>query len=176
MIRKATEIDIQKIMEIISVTIKEMKTYNNTQWDESYPQAINFSKDIDAGDLYVDELNDEIRGFVCINYVEPAEYNCINWQSLEKAMIVHRMAVNLNFRNQGVGLSLLKFSEELALENGVSYLKTDTYSINDKMNSLFKKSGFQLAGEMEFLGKEKPFYCYDKIISKKIRDEDKNEK
>lgn len=167
MIRKATEIDIQKIMEIISVTIKEMKTYNNTQWDESYPQAINFSKDIDAGNLYVDELNDEIRGFVCINCIEPAEYDHIDWQSLEKAMIVHRMAVNLNFRNQGVGLSLLKFSEELALENGVSYLKTDTYSINDKMNSLFKKFGFQLAGEMEFLGKEKPFYCYDKIISKK---------
>lgn len=167
MIRKATEIDIQKIMEIISVTIKEMKTYNNTQWDESYPQAINFSKDIDAGDLYVDELNDEIRGFVCINCIEPAEYDHIDWQSLEKAMIVHRMAVNLKFRNQGVGLSLLKFSEELALENGVSYLKTDTYSINDKMNSLFKKFGFQLAGEMEFLGKEKPFYCYDKIISKK---------
>lgn len=167
MIRKATEIDIQKIMEIISVTIKEMKTYNNTQWDESYPQAINFSKDIDAGDLYVDELNDEIRGFVCINCIEPAEYDHIDWQSLEKAMIVHRMAVNLNFRNQGVGLSLLKFSEELALENGVSYLKTDTYSINDKMNSLFKKFGFQLAGEMEFLGKEKPFYCYDKVISKK---------
>lgn len=167
MIRKATEIDIQKIMEIISVTIKEMKTYNNTQWDESYPQAINFSKDIDAGDLYVDELNDEIRGFVCINCIEPAEYDHIDWQSLEKAMIVHRMAVNPNFRNQGVGLSLLKFSEELALENGVSYLKTDTYSINDKMNFLFKKFGFQLAGEMEFLGKEKPFYCYDKVISKK---------
>lgn len=176
MIRKATEIDIQKIMEIISVTIKEMKTYNNTQWDESYPQAINFSKDIDAGDLYVDELNDEIRGFVCINYIEPIEYNYIDWQSSEKAMIVHRMAVNPNFRNQGVGISLLKFSEELALKNGVSYLKTDIYSINDKMNSLFKKFGFKLVGEMEFLGKEKPFYCYDKIISKKLRDEDKNEK
>ena len=81
-------------------------------------------------------------------------------------MVVHRMAVNSNFRNQGVGISLLKFSEELALKNGISYLKTDTYSINDKMNSLFKKFGFRLAGEMEFLGKEKPFYCYDKIIKK----------
>ncbi|UPO98752.1 GNAT family N-acetyltransferase (plasmid) [Cetobacterium somerae] len=170
MIRKAKKIDITKIMEIITATISEMKLYNNTQWDETYPQAINFSKDIEAGDLYVDELNNEIRGFVCVNYVEPTEYNCINWQSLEKAMVVHRMAVNSNFRNQGVGISLLKFSEELALKNGVSYLKTDTYSINDKMNSLFKKFGFRLAGEMEFLGKEKPFYCYDKII-KNIEEE-----
>ncbi|MGL4508817.1 GNAT family N-acetyltransferase [Cetobacterium sp.] len=170
MIRKATTIDISKIMEIITATISEMKLYNNTQWDETYPQAVNFLKDIEEGSLYVNELDNEIRGFVCVNYVEPTEYNCINWQSLEKAMVVHRMAVNSNFRNQGVGISLLKFSEELALKNGVSYLKTDTYSINDKMNSLFKKFGFRLAGEMEFLGKEKPFYCYDKII-KNIEEE-----
>lgn len=176
MIRKATKIDIIKIMEIITAIVREMKSYNNTQWDETYPQAINFSKDIEEGNLYVDELENEIRGFVCVNYIEPIEYNYIVWQSSEKAMIVHRMAVNSNFRNQGVGISLLKFSEELALKNGVSYLKTDTYSINDKMNSLFKKFGFKLVGEMEFLGKEKPFYCYDKIISKKLRDEDKDEK
>lgn len=176
MIRKATKIDIIKIMEIITAIVREMKSYNNTQWDETYPQVINFSKDIEEGNLYVDELENEIRGFVCLNYIEPIEYNYIDWQSSEKAMIMHRMAVNPNFRNQGVGISLLKFSEELALKNGVSYLKTDTYSINDKMNSLFKKFGFKLVGEMEFLGKEKPFYCYDKIISKKLRDEDKNEK
>lgn len=167
MIRKATKIDISKIMEIITTTVKEMKLYNNTQWDENYPQAKNFSKDIETGDLYVDELNGEIRGFVCVNYAEPTEYRCINWHSSEKAMVIHRMAVNPNFRNQGVGISLLKFSEELALKNGILYLKTDTYSINDKMNALFKKFGFQLAGEMEFLGKEKTFYCYEKIISEK---------
>lgn len=119
MIRKATKIDISKIMEIITTTVKEMKLYNNTQWDENYPQAKNFSKDIETGDLYVDELNGEIRGFVCVNYAEPTEYRCINWQSSEKAMVIHRMAVNPNFRNQGVGISLLKFSEELALKNGI---------------------------------------------------------
>lgn len=164
MMRKATQNDVAKIMEIITATVEEMKTYNNTQWDENYPQAANFSKDIEAGDLYVDEEGEEIRGFVCVNYIEPSEYDDIKWQSGEKAMVVHRMAVNPSFRKQGVGFSLLKFSEELALANGVKYLKTDTYSINDKMNALFRKFGFQLAGEMEFLGKEKPFYCYDKMI------------
>lgn len=164
MMRKATKRDVIKIMEIIAATVEEMKSYNNTQWDENYPQAENFSKDIEAGDLYVDELEGNIRGFVCVNYIEPSEYDDIEWQSSEKAMIIHRMAVNPNFRNQGIGFSLLKFSEGLALENGVKYLKTDTYSINDKMNSLFRKFGFQLAGEMDFLGKEKPFYCYDKIV------------
>lgn len=164
MIRKALKEDIKKIMEIIRVTTEEMKNYNNTQWDENYPQAEHFFNDIESGDLYVDEIDENIRGFVCINYIEPIEYKEIEWNLKEKAMIVHRMAVNPKFRNQGVGFALLDFSEKLALQNNIKYLKTDTYSINDKMNSLFKKFGFILAGEMKFLGKEKPFYCYDKIL------------
>lgn len=34
------------------------------------------------------------------------------------------------------------------------------------MNALFKKCGYDLAGEMSFLGKEKTFYCYEKVLNK----------
>lgn len=81
-------------------------------------------------------------------------------------MVIHRMAVNPKFREQGVATKLMKFAEQLALDNNVLYLKTDTYSINTKMNSLFKKFDFNFVGEMIFLGKEKPFYCYDKLLKK----------
>ncbi len=37
MIRKANMNDLESIMKIIKSTVKEMKTYNNTQWDENYP-------------------------------------------------------------------------------------------------------------------------------------------
>lgn len=33
------------------------------------------------------------------------------------------------------------------------------------MNSLFKKCGYKFVGEMSFLGKEFPFYCYDKLLN-----------
>lgn len=164
MIRKATLNDVNKIMEIIKSTVEEMKTYNNTQWDENYPQAIDFTEDIESGELYVESEEGEVKGFICVNNVEPKEYEKLSWASNDKAMVIHRMAVNPNFRQQGVGSKLIKFAEELALDNDVIYLKTDTYSINTKMNSLFKKCGFNLVGEMSFLGKEKPFYCYDKLL------------
>lgn len=48
--------------------------------------------------------------------------------------------------------------------NNVNYLKTDTYSLNKKMNSLFKEFDYKCVGEMSFLGKEAPFYCYDKKL------------
>jgi GNAT superfamily N-acetyltransferase len=164
MIRKANIKDLDQIMNIISDTVKEMKTYNNTQWDENYPQAKDFENDIKNEDLYVDELDGQVVGLICVNYIEPDEYLDINWAFDKKAMIIHRMAVNSNFRNQKIGTRLMKFAEELAKNNGVVYLKTDTYSLNIKMNSLFKKFGYKLAGQMEFLGKEEPFNCYDKFL------------
>ncbi|CAH2213039.1 GNAT family N-acetyltransferase [Tepidibacter aestuarii] len=168
MIRKAVLGDLNNIMEIIKETIEEMHSYNNYQWDENYPQSKDFANDIEKGDLYVDDINGQVAGFICVNYVEPDEYNGLDWSFDEKAMVIHRMAVNFNCRNKGIGISLMKFAEELAVANGVKYLKTDTYSLNTKMNSLFKKLDFKLIGEMSFLGKEKPFYCYDKLLSRSI--------
>lgn len=164
MIRKASLNDVDSIMDIIKSTVEEMKTYNNTQWDESYPQAKDFIKDIESEELYVEAEGKEIKGFICINYIEPKEYDDLNWVSNSKAMVIHRMAVNPKFRQQGIATKLIKLAEQLALDNNVVYLKTDTYSINTKMNSLFKKCGFNLVGEMSFLGKEKPFFCYDKLL------------
>ncbi|AWI03445.1 N-acetyltransferase [Clostridium drakei] len=165
MMRKAVIEDTKEIMQIIKETIAEMRTYNNTQWDENYPQEKDFMKDIQKGDLYVAEREGKLVAFVCINKVEPVEYNGLNWSLKEECMVVHRMAVNPNYRRSGIGTELMKFVDELALANNIRYLKTDTYSINTKMNALFKKCGYDLVGEMSFLGKEEPFYCYEKILN-----------
>lgn len=166
MMRKAVMEDTKGIMEIIKETISEMRTYNNIQWDESYPQEKDFMNDIQRGDLYVAEREGKLVGFVCINKVEPVEYDELKWPLNEDCMVVHRMAVNPNYRRSGIGTELMKFADELALANNIRYLKTDTYSINTKMNLLFTKCGYDLVGEMSFLGKEKPFYCYGKILNK----------
>ncbi|CAB1262183.1 GNAT family N-acetyltransferase [Clostridium sp. MT-14] len=164
MIRKANVRDIEDIMKIIKRTVEEMHTYNNTQWDENYPRKEDFINDIQKESLFVLERERHLAGFVCINKVEPAEYGDLNWTLNEEAAIVHRMAVNSNYRRIGIGTELLKLAERLALKSNVRYLKTDTYSVNTKMNSLFKKCDYKFIGEINFLGKEKPFNCYEKIL------------
>lgn len=164
MIRKANTNDLKSIMEVIKLTVEEMKSYDNTQWDSNYPQSKDFEEDIKKGELYVDEVDGKVQGFVCVNYIEPIEYENLSWSSKDKAMVIHRMAVNPYVRRQGIATKLMKFADDLAKENNVKYLKTDTYSINVKMDALFKKCGFTHIGEMNFLGKEKPFYCYDKEL------------
>lgn len=74
------------------------------------------------------------------------------------------MSINPKYRNQGTATKLIEFAEKIAKENGVNYIKTDTYSINKKMNALLLKLGYIHRGNMNFLGKEKEFYCYDKKL------------
>lgn len=174
MVRKASMEDIVNIMKIINRTIEEMHSYNNDQWDENYPRKEDFINDIEKKNLFVLEREEKLGGFVCINKVEPVEYERLNWTLDEDAAIIHRMAVNPDYRRIGIGTELLKFAAEFALKNNIRYLKTDTYSVNTKMNSLFKKCGYSFIGEINFLRKDKPFNCYEKILQ--ISEREKNEK
>lgn len=164
MMRSAELTDLEQIMAIIHDTIIEMRTYHNTQWDETYPQEKDFINDIREGNLYVSERDRQIVAVVCVNKVEPDEYERLNWTSKNKAMVLHRMAVGSRHRRQGIGKELMKFAEDLARQSNIAYLKTDTNSINEKMNALFIRYGYTMIGKMSFLGKETPFYAYEKAL------------
>ncbi|KOF56550.1 acetyltransferase [Clostridium sp. DMHC 10] len=164
MVRKAVKEDIRDIMQVIKATIEEMRTYNNTQWDENYPREEDFMSDIEKGELFAVDREGKLAGFVCINKIEPIEYNELNWLLNKDAMVVHRMAVNPNCRRSGIGTELMKFADDFALKNSIKHLKIDTYSINTKMNDLIRKCNYNFVGEIYFLGREKPFFCYEKVL------------
>jgi len=164
LIRKATFDDVNSIMKIVQETIVEMGNYNNTQWDENYPQKSNFIEDINKGELYVIDEDGELGGFACINKVEPEEYKNLTWKLDVTALVIHRMAVNAKFRRKGIGSRLINFADKLAQGQNIKLLKTDTYSLNTKMQGLFKKCGYTYVGEINFLRKEKQFYCFEKTI------------
>lgn len=164
MIRKAVINDLDIIMEILQKIIVEMHGYNNFQWDENYPQARDFATDIEKGNLFISARENQIVGFICINGDEPIEYQGLNWSFTEAALVIHRMGVSSVCRHAGIGVELVEFAKKLSESRGVKYLKTDTYSLNTKAQGLFKKCGYVFVGEMSFRGKEKPFYCYEKML------------
>lgn len=164
MMRRAELADLKQIMATIRATIMEMQTYNNTQWDETYPQENDFINDIREENLYVSELDGQVVAFLCINKVEPVEYEELNWSSRNEAMVIHRMAVDPNHRRKGIAKELMNFADDLAQQHNISYLKTDTNSLNEKMKALFVRCGYTYIGEMNFLGKETPFYAYEKEL------------
>lgn len=94
MLRLATMQDLTRIMAIVQATVMEMHAYGNYQWDEVYPTEQDFASDITQGDLFVSEAEGQICGLICINQIEPAVYADAGWSSSEKALVLHRMAVD----------------------------------------------------------------------------------
>lgn len=102
-----------------------------------------------------------------VNPAEPQAYAALAWTGSETPLVLHRMAVAPRARRGGVGQALMCFAEETARRQNVRYLRTDTYSMNEKAQRLFTRCGYRLVGEIRFRGLEKPFYCYEKALAAK---------
>ncbi|WP_067837593.1 GNAT family N-acetyltransferase [Amphibacillus sediminis] len=150
MIRKAAQIDMNAIMVMIKRVVEVMNAQGSQQWDESYPSQADYQKDLKRGELYVLENQDIIRGVCTISKRGHQEYHLINWSHDEPAWTIKRIAIDPDYRGQGAADQFLAFAEQLAVDSGVNYLTTDTYSENEYAQRLFKRHGFQFVEVREY--------------------------
>lgn len=165
-IRTGTLEDLPIIMEIVNKAIAIMHEEGNDQWCDVYPNEKDFRNDIANQSLFV-AVNEDNRpiGAVTIDQIGGESYKDINWTYPDKEyMVIHRLMVDPDIRGGGIASKLLTFAEIYAIEHDIFYLKTDTYSLNDKAQNLFVKNGYNKVGHMHQLEKDYPFYCYDKLF------------
>ena len=141
-----------------------MISYGSDQWGEDYPTIDVFENDIKNQDLYVLEENNIIKAFICLNLQQADEYKNLTWSDNSAPLVIHRMSIDMDYKNQGIGLKLMKFAEETAKKLGLNYIRTDTYSLNYKAQNLFLKCGYNYIGNVHFPKRDKNFKCYDKIV------------
>ena len=170
-----TATNIDAVLTIVQQTVAEMKTYGNNQWDEAYPLRDRFVQDLSNQALYVapstiagrhpSELRtSELMGFIVVDNEEPDGYDAMNWRSDRPFLVIHRLAVSIHHRDQGVASALEAFACQLARTQNLTYLKVDTHSTNLRMQQFLERKGYVKTGEMIANGKDKPFYCYDKLL------------
>lgn len=164
MFRRALGVDLPGVMQIIQSIVAEMKYTPHPQWDEKYPTAKDFEQDIKREELYVLMEGKVIKGFVCLNQIEADAYQTLRWSSSESCLVIHRLGVHPDYRNQGVATELLEAVEKIALQRQIKYLKTDTYSVNYKMQAIFTKCNYHKVGELYFEAKPEVFYAYEKQL------------
>ena len=164
MVREASLKDLNAIEAMIKKVVLIMQKQNNPQWDQEYPARKDFQKDIEEGALYVWEEKEKIRGVMCVNFEQPDGYRAVKWIVDKKPAVIHRLAVDPEFRGRGIGKFLFSMAEEIAEKNGIRYIRTDTYRTNREMNGLMLKMGYCLAGHCRFPGKEGDFNCYEKLL------------
>lgn len=164
-LRHAEIRDLDKIMKIIGKTVKEMQESGNFQWDDSYPNREVFTNDIKEGTLYsVVDDNDEVIGIGVANFEAFEEYGDLKWKSGKDDYVIHRLAVDTTYRNEGVAAFLMDGIEKEIIKKGKCFMRTDTNSKNLKAQKFFEKMGYKLVGEVKVPGYEDGFFCYEKRL------------
>ena len=108
--------------------------------------------------------NDEIYGYLCIDFDGEPAYDTLkgSWNSDEKYVVVHRLALASNTRGKGVANKAFELVCNLCLEKNVQNFRVDTDADNTIMQHILKKNGFKYCGTIWFDNSEK--IAFDKIL------------
>jgi len=148
LIRLATQEDIPALMALVRRVVLLMRAAGNLQWDEKYPNEAVFEQDIALTQLWISDIDGSIAGVAALTMDQEPEYAQVGWDLNERAIVVHRLAVDPVFRGAGVASALMQKAEELAVERSITVLRVDTNTQNAATQQLFPKLGYLLAGQI----------------------------
>jgi ribosomal protein S18 acetylase RimI-like enzyme len=164
-IRLATLEDLVSVTALVRRVVPLMRAESNQQWDDSYPNPDVFGRDIERGQLWVAEIDGRIAGVVAITSDPEPDYIQADWDHTEAALVVHRLAVDPEFRGAGVARALMLQAEDVARSQGIRAIRIDTNSENQATLRLFPGLGYRFAGEISL--QMRPglrFLCYEKRL------------
>lgn len=164
--RQSVESDIPGIMDIIHQAQAYFKEQGIDQWQNGYPNREVILNDIKNHYGYVLLNDDRIVGTVSVSFDGEKTYESIyhgNWISHQEYAVIHRLAVDSNFKGTGLSSIMLKHIEEMCLQKGVHSIKLDTHKDNHSMQKLVKKNGFQYCGII-YLQDQSERIAFEKIL------------
>jgi len=166
MIRKGNLKDINSIISMTKACAKVMISNGIFQWNEHYPNATAFENDIKRNELYVLEINDEVKGTIVISTFMDEEYIPIKWLTENKNNIyIHRLAIHPELQGKGHAQQLMDFAEQFAIENNYSSIRLDTFSQNKRNQKFYELRGYKRLGDIYFPKQsEFPFHCYELVL------------
>ena len=164
-IRKANKSDLDNIMLMYKSCVKGMLANNIDQWDETYPNSGVIMEDLIAQSYFVALENGIIIGGINIDQNQDKTYLEIDWEDKKNQfLVVHRLAVKVEFWNDGIGKSLMLFAENLVIEKGLNSIRLDTYSGNPKAMEFYKRLGYSELGTIDLKPNKDKYHCFEKII------------
>ena len=163
--RIAKENDIAEIMEIVENAKIYMKEKKINQWSENYPNEDVFLADLKENRLYVAEIKGKVVGMAVLVLDGDADYKNINgkWLSDGKYGVIHRIAVNTDYKSQNVAKNLLDFFEDKLKELNYDSIRVDTHKDNKSMLRFIEKNGFQKCG-IVYIRKTDERIAFEKLL------------
>lgn len=166
MIRHAKISEIPDILAIFKACAELMISNKIYQWNELYPSATDFEKDIERDELYVLEIDKKIIGTIVISTCIDDEYVPVKWlTSNANNIYIHRLAIDPKLQGKGYAQQLMTFAETHAKENGFASIRLDTFSQNKRNQRFYETRNYQRLGDIYLPNQsEFPFHCYELVL------------
>jgi len=164
--RKATETDLNPIMNIISQAQNYFKEQGIDQWQNGYPNRQTIKQDIENGNSYVLLKDDIIVGTVAIIPGVEKTYESIyngEWKSTGEYVTIHRIAIDSRYKRLGFATMVLDKVEEMCKNMGINSIRIDTHEENLPMQNLLKKNNYEYCGII-YLEDKSERLAFEKIL------------
>lgn len=159
----AEEKNLQEILDIFSAAIDEMNKHNIKQWDELYPDKDILQNDLRKKQLYIGKIDSEIVCIYVLNSECDEEYIIGNWKYPNETFnVIHRLCVNPEFQNIGLGSLTLNYIEEELKSEGIETIRLDVFSLNPFALKMYYKQGYIKVGEVHW--RKGKFYLMEKKL------------
>jgi ribosomal protein S18 acetylase RimI-like enzyme len=172
-IRPATAADLDQIAAIYDTILdQEAATgINYTNWKKGvYPSRDTAREVLEAGTLYVGEVDGRVLGSVNFNGVQLPEYDRIPWSipaESHQVGVIHTLTIHPDASGKGLGRAMVAFCEDLGRSQGKTVIRLDTWEHNLPTNHLYPALGYRLAGSTEFFFMgyvHEILNCYEKAL------------
>lgn len=161
--RQATSDDKDSVMKLIDEAKQYLKNLGVDQWQKEYPSIRDIEKDILAANGYILEDNDAVIAYACIDFNGEESYNTLDgkWLTNGSYAVIHRMAIDNNYKGKGLATAFFKYAEELCKTKNIKSIKVDTDDANERMKHILLKNGFVYCGTIRFDNSDK--IAYEKL-------------
>ncbi|WP_299519697.1 GNAT family N-acetyltransferase [Winogradskyella sp.] len=166
MIRKGNTEDIESVMDLTKACAKAMIAKGIYQWNEHYPNALAFENDVNRNELYVLDINGQVKGTIVMSTFMDEDYFPVEWLTKsENNIYIHRLAIHPELQGQGYAQQLMDFAEQFAIDNNYSSIRLDTFSQNKRNQKFYELRGYKRLGDIYFPKQsEYPFHCYELVL------------
>lgn len=166
LIRLARREDLDAVWLRVRSAVAFMNAHGNPQWNEAYPRPEHFSAALEAGSLFVAEVDGTVAGAVVLDTHQPPQYAALPWTTPERSLVIHKLALGQEYMGCGVAAAIFAFAEEEAARRGLGALRVDTYYKNHFMRRRLARQGFAYVGAVRFPAQQAGEYlCFEKRIS-----------
>jgi GNAT superfamily N-acetyltransferase len=173
MIRPSVHKELPELMALFSEARATIAALGIDQWQNGYPNEEIVTEDIEKQRSYAARRGEALCGTFVLMEREPL-YDRIQdgeWLTGDRIwgyLAIHRVAVAVACRGQGISTAILNFAEEEAKTRGLTSLRIDTHKGNVVMRRMLEKHGFSLCGVIH-LANGDPRVAYERRVGEEAR-------